>query len=79
MSSPRPSAPHSAARIPLIGLIGLVTSLFGLARFWNHRRRRRPTGTELMAMSEAEFSSFIQASGLKTVTSAGLSADGHAD
>jgi hypothetical protein len=79
MSSPQPSAPHRAARIPLLGLIGLATSLFGLARFWNHRRNRRPTGTELMRMSEADFSSFIQDSGLKTVTSAGLSADGHAD
>ena len=59
------------SRIPVLAvLIGLT---LGARR---HLRRadslRRPTGDELMAMSDAEFASFIASTGIKTVTTAGL-------
>jgi hypothetical protein len=79
MSSPPTGARQRAMRLPLLAVIGIVTSVVGFARFRGHRKTRRPTGTELMQMSDADFAAFIHESGLKTVTSAGLSADGHSD
>jgi len=58
-------------RLPLIG---------GLLRYASRSRRTRPTGDELMRMTDAEFDEFIRSTGIKTVTTAGLSArDGAAD
>jgi hypothetical protein len=55
-------------RIPLIGaLVGV-----GLVGILRRRRRRRPTGSQLMAMDERGFALFIESTGLKTVTTAGL-------
>jgi hypothetical protein len=65
-------------RIPAIGgLIG-ITGLVGFLR--QRRRPTRPTGKQLAAMSDRDFASFIQGSGIKTVTTAGLAPmDGSAD
>jgi hypothetical protein len=57
-------------RLPL--LIAAALAVFGLRRIWPSRRRRRPTGGELMTMSDADFAAFIASSGLQTVSSAGL-------
>jgi hypothetical protein len=55
-------------RIPLLGaLVGV--GLLGILR---RRRRPRPTGSQLMAMDERGFALFIESTGLKTVTTAGL-------
>jgi hypothetical protein len=63
-------------RLPVLGgLIGL-TGIVGILRA---RRPKRPTGAELAAMSDADFASFIRSSGVKTVTTAGLSRDGWGD
>jgi hypothetical protein len=65
-------------RIPIVGgLIGL-TGLIGFLRM--RSRHPRPTGAELLRMSDAEFAAFIQSSGLRTVATAGLAVtDGTAD
>jgi hypothetical protein len=67
-------------RIPILGSLIRITGLVGLFHLRGRRKRHRPTGDELMRMSEADFAEFLRASGLKTVTTAGLAAmDGHAD
>jgi len=43
------------------------------------RRRRRPTGAELNAMDERSFAAFVESTGLKTVTTAGLDTAGQHD
>jgi hypothetical protein len=62
-------------------LIGGLVAIGGLIGIFRLRAKgRRPTGAELMEMSDPDFASFIRASGLKTVTTAGLAAlDGRAD
>ncbi len=57
-----------AARLPILGaIVGL-----GVLRRLRDRRRRRPTGAQLMAMDDASFATFIESTGLTTVTGAGL-------
>lgn len=67
-------------RLPILGsLIGL-TGLVGLLHLRSRNKRHRPTGAELMRMSDGDFAEFIRSSGLKTITTAGLAAPGgHAD
>ena len=61
----------------ILGILG-VTGFVGVRALG--RRGRRPTGRQLLNMSDAEFAKFIRTSGLKTVTSAGLvSPEGNAD
>ncbi|HUG30641.1 MAG TPA: hypothetical protein VMQ65_09050 [Candidatus Limnocylindria bacterium] len=59
-------------RLPALGgLLGIAALL--AARFARRGPERpRPTGQELMRMSDAEFAAFIQSSGIQTVTTAGL-------
>ena len=66
-------------RLPILG--GLMIGLTGLIGILRARSKpKRPTGAELAAMSAADFASFVSASGLKTVTTARLTAaDGSAD
>ncbi len=67
------------ARLPLLGGILGITGLIGVVGV-RVRRNRRPTGEQLLRMSDAEFASFIRSSGVKTVTTAGLAArEGNAD
>lgn len=67
------------ARLPVLGGILGITGLIGLLRVLG-RRSRRPTGDQLLKMSDADFASFIRSSGLKTVTTAGLAPrEGNAD
>ena len=58
-----------AARIPILG------ALFGVGQIGvlRSRRRRMPSVDQLMAMDDAAFAAFIESTGLKTVTTAGLS------
>jgi hypothetical protein len=57
-----------AARLPILGtIVGL-----GVLRPLRNRRRRRPSGAQLMAMDDASFAAFIESTGLKTATNAGL-------
>jgi hypothetical protein len=78
MNSPR--AERRSVRIPVIGVIGLLASaLIGLIRFRPRSKQRRPTGADVMRMSEPEFAAFVRETGVLTVTSARLLADGHAD
>jgi hypothetical protein len=61
----------------IVGILG-ITGYFGVRALG--RRGRRPSGRQLMRMSDADFASFISASGVKTITTAGLSsAEGNAD
>jgi hypothetical protein len=53
----------------ILGILG-VTGLVGVRALG--RRGRRPSGKQLRKMSDADFASFISATGLKTVTTAGL-------
>ncbi len=79
MAEFRTRIPHLPLRRWLVGGVVGLTTLVGIRRALA-RRPRRPSGDELHRMSDAEFSAFVQASGLKTVTSAGLVAhDGSAD
>ena len=59
------------SRIPALG--GLIGFAIGL-RWLLHRNnpKRRPTATELMDMSDADFAAFVASTGIKTVTTAGL-------
>jgi hypothetical protein len=67
------------ARLPVVGSVLGITGLIGVIKVLG-RRHRRPTGDQLLHMSDAEFASFIRSSGVKTVTTAGLSAaEGNAD
>jgi hypothetical protein len=79
MSSRQANERQRVARIPVLGLIGVVTTVIGVVRFWGGRKGKRPTGTQLRQMSDADFAAFIRDSGLKTVTTAGLAVDGYAD
>jgi hypothetical protein len=66
-------------RVPIVGsLIGL-SGLLGLLHVRSRLKRHRPTGAELMKMSDADFAAFVRASGVKTVSTADLASDGHAD
>jgi hypothetical protein len=57
-----------AARLPIVGaIVGLA-----VLRRLRDRRRHRPTGAQLMAMDDASFAAFIESTGLKTVSGAGL-------
>lgn len=79
MAELRTRIPHPPLRRWLVGGIVGVTSLIGIRRALA-RRARRPTGDELRRMSDAEFGAFVEASGVKTITSAGLAApEGTAD
>jgi hypothetical protein len=61
----------------ILGILG-VTGFVGVRALG--RRGRRPSGRQLLNMSDADFASFIRKSGVKTVTSAGLvCAEGTAD
>lgn len=51
----------------ILGILG-ITGLVGVRALG--RRGRRPTGSQLLTMSDADFGSFISRSGLKTVTTA---------
>jgi hypothetical protein len=64
-----------ALRLPILGVIGL-TGVLGILR---RRSRGRPTGAQLMSMNDADFAAFVKSTGLKTVTTAGLRADGPTD
>lgn len=67
----------SRARLPVIGgLLGL-TGMIGMLGLRN--RKRRPSAADLMRMSDEEFAAFVSASGIKTVTTAGLATGGIAD
>jgi hypothetical protein len=67
-------------RVPILGILFALTGLLGFARLRWRRSRRRPTGSELVRMSDTEFASFIESSGIQTVTTAGLAVpEGHAD
>jgi len=64
-----------AARLPIVGaIVGM-----GVFRRLRDRRRQRPTGAQLMSMDDASFAAFIESTGLKTVTSAGLGPSGSTD
>ncbi len=79
MAELRTRIPHPPLRRWLVGGIVGLTSLIGIRRALA-RRPRRPTGDELRMMSDAEFSAFVQASGLETITSPGLAThEGKAD
>ena len=66
------------ARVPVIGALG-VAGVIGIVKA-RGKRKRRPTGDQLRRMSDADFSAFIRASGIKTVTTAGIAvSDGPAD
>lgn len=66
-------------RLPAIGgLIGITTVVGFLRLIRRGSPGRRPTGDELMRMTDAEFADFIGASGIRTVTTAGLGRDGSA-
>ena len=68
-----------AARLPVLGGILGVTGFIGVLRALG-KRHRRPTGDQLSKMTDAEFASFIQSTGLRTVTMAGLGpGEGRAD
>ena len=68
-----------AAWLPVLGGILGVTGVVGVLRFFG-KRHRRPTGDQLSKMSDADFASLIQFSGLKTVTTARLGpSEGRAD
>lgn len=57
-----------AARLPIVGaILG-----WSVLRRLRDRRRHRPTGAQLMAMDDASFAAFVESTGLRTVTSAGL-------
>jgi len=59
------------SRIPVLG--GLIGFTIGLGWVLGRRSpRRRPTGDELLQMSDAEFAAFIASTGIKTATTAGL-------
>jgi hypothetical protein len=61
----------------IVGILG-VTGFVGVRALG--RRGRRPSGRQLLNMSDADFASFIRKSGVKTATSAGfISAEGRAD
>jgi hypothetical protein len=61
----------------ILGILG-VTGFVGVRVL--ERRGRRPSASQLLNMSDADFASFIRKSGVKTVTSAGLrSSEGSAD
>lgn len=62
----RPRVP--AARLPIVSAIAGL----GVLRRLRDRRPHRPTGAQLMAMDDASFAAFIESTGLKTVTGAGL-------
>lgn len=66
-------------RLPVLGGLLGATGLIGILRALG-RRNRRPTGDQLLKMSDADFASFVHSSGMKTVTSAGLAPrEGNAD
>lgn len=75
MAELRTRIPHPPLRRWLVGGVVGITGLIGIRRALG-RRTRRPTGDQLLRMSEAEFAAFVQASGLKTVTSASLAPQG---
>jgi hypothetical protein len=59
-------------RVQALGGLLALTGILGLRRLSRRGRHRRPTGADLMRMNEADFSAFVAASGIETVTSAGL-------
>jgi hypothetical protein len=67
-------------RLPAIGGLLGITGLIGLRRLTRRASRPRPTGDELMRMSDTEFATFVRVSDIQTVTTAGLAVqDGPAD
>ncbi|HVA87111.1 MAG TPA: hypothetical protein VNF73_12455 [Candidatus Saccharimonadales bacterium] len=65
--------------VPLLGVLG-IGGLIGFLKSRSRFTKRRPTADELMKMSDADFAAFIHASGLLTVTTAGLATpEAHAD
>ena len=67
-------------RLPALGGVLGITGLIGLRRLTRRGSRQRPTGDELMRMTDAEFATFIRLSDIQTVTTAGLPLqDGPAD
>jgi hypothetical protein len=62
-------------RLPFVGGVGgLIAATWLISVLRGRGRRHRPTGAELAAMSDADFAAFIGSTGVKTVTTAGLSA-----
>ena len=62
------------ARALLVQALGLlvVLGILGMSSLVQRGRRGRPTGAELMRMTDADFGAFVDAAGIQTVTSAGL-------
>lgn len=62
---------------PLVGGLITLTGITGLIGYARSRSKtRRPTGAQLMKMSDSEFASYIGRTGLKTVSTARLTAPG---
>ena len=69
----------SRSRLPILGGLIALTGLIGL-RLTSRLRRRRPTGAQLLGMTDAEFAAFIRSSGIKTRSTPELAApDGTGD
>jgi hypothetical protein len=65
---------HLRARGKSLSILGgLVGATWLISVLRGRGRRHRPTGAELAAMSDADFAAFIDSTGVKTVTTAGLS------
>ena len=63
-----------------VGVRGIVGGLLAIGAVrWLHGRlhRRRPSAAELLAMSDAEFASFIRKRGLRTVSDATIVTEQH--
>ena len=55
-------------------VVGGVFVVALVAWFGRRVARARPTGSQLLAMTDPEFASFIRSTGIKTVTTAGMAA-----